>query len=137
MGGSSNFTEGGMARNVEFDYIGAPLPNEIKSITAFFEYCDLIANEVKAEVIQYYKNNQAKISELHHAQKKLTATLTGFTHQNDAFLPDDYGLDDCCFEYVDYETFFLKNRKKSGTDIKGQRERRPRVQDCWLFRNCS
>lgn len=34
--GSSNFTEGGMTGNMEFDFIGTPSPDDIKSVTSFF-----------------------------------------------------------------------------------------------------
>lgn len=121
--GSSNFTAGGMAGNIEFDYIGLPTPDEINSFTFFFGYCDRIAKEVNAEIIKFYKDNQKKIAELHCTQKKLTTTLTGFTHQDDAFLPDDYDIDEYFFDYGDYETFFFRNRTKSGSDIKVKRER--------------
>jgi len=121
--GSSNFTEGGMTGNIEFDYIGSPSPEEIKSVVCFFDYCDRNAKEVNAEVIQYYIDNKAKITELYRVQKKLTSTLTGYTHKDDAFLPDDYDLDDYYFNYSDYETFFSRNRKKSDADIRAKRQR--------------
>lgn len=121
--GSSNFTVGGMEGNIEFDYIGSPTPDELKSFKSFFSYCDLIAIDVNTEIIKYYNDNQKIISELHRIQKKLTTTLTGFTHQDDAFLPDDYDIDAYFFNYSDYETFFFRNRNKSGSDIKVKRER--------------
>lgn len=120
--GSSNFTGGGMIDNVEFNFIGEPSLDDVRAINTFFDYCGNIATDVTAEVIQYYKNNQAKIKELHHSQKKLSAVLKGFTHQNDAFLPEEYDLTGFYFNYVDYETFFLRNRKKSSAEIKVKRE---------------
>ena len=94
-----------------------------KQFNSFFSFCDFISKEINDDIIKYYEDNQKKISELYHTQKKLTMTLTGFTHQNDAFLPDDYDIDDYFFDYSDYETFFFRNRKKNGVDIKVKRER--------------
>jgi len=121
--GSSNLTEGGMTNNIEFNYIGSPSQDEINDITAFFDYCDNKAKVVDAEVIRYYKDKQTDIEQLYKAQKKLTTALTGFTHQDDAFSPDDYDIDDYFFNFGDYETFFARNQKKGGTDIKAKRER--------------
>lgn len=121
--GSSNFTEGGMAGNIEFDFIGSPSPDDIESVTSFFAYCNRRAKEVDSEVIQYYKDNQAKIADLHRTQKKLSSTLMGFTRQDDAFPLDKYDLDGFYFGYEDYETFFTRNRKKSDSDIQAKRKR--------------
>ena len=121
--GSSNFTEGGMSGNIEFDYIGSPSQDDLNALTTFFDYCDSKAKEVDSEIIQYYKDNQEEIENLHSLQKKLTSTLIGFTHKNDAFLPDDYDIDDYFFNYDDYETFFTRNQKESGADITAKRER--------------
>lgn len=119
--GSSNFTEGGMAGNIEFDFIGSPSPEDIQSVTAFFEYCDRRAKTLGPEIIQYYKDNQVEIADLHRVQKKLTSVMTSFTHHDDAFSPDDYDLNGFYFCYKDYEIFFERNRKKTDSDIQTQR----------------
>lgn len=120
--GSSNFTEGGMTNNIEFDSIGAPPADEAAQIKAFFDYCDRRAKAVDAEVIQYYKDKQEEIADLRRTQRKLTSTLTGFTHQEDVFSQDDYDLGGYYFDFDDYETFFKRNRKKSDSVIKARRE---------------
>jgi HKD family nuclease len=121
--GSSNFTTGGMERNIEFDYIGKPSPEEVKSVTTFFSCCDYHAKKVDSVVIQYYRDNHAKISELRRRQKELTSVLTGFTRQNDAFSPDDFDLDEFYFTFEDYETFFDRNRQENGSDIRAKRKK--------------
>lgn len=121
--GSSNFTEGGMAGNIEFDFIGTPSPDDFKSVTSFFGACERIAQRVNAEVIQYYKDIQSDIEDLHKGQRRLSAKLTGFTHKDDSFSPDDYDIGNYYFNYEDYETFFPRNQKEAGAAIADKRKR--------------
>ncbi len=121
--GSSNFTKGGMAGNVEFDFIGTPSPDDIKSVSSFFEACERIAQEVSPEIVKYYKDIQSEIEDLNKVQKKLSAKLMGFTHKDDPFSPDDYDVDNYYFNYEDYETFFPRNHKGTGSAITDKRKR--------------
>ncbi len=121
--GSSNFTGGGVFRNIEFDFIGTPSPDDIKSVTSFFDTCEHIAQLVDAEVVKYYKDIQSEIEELHKVQQKLSAKLSGFTHKDDPFAPDDYDIADYYFTYEDYETFFPRNQRGIGSAIADKRKR--------------
>lgn len=121
--GSSNFTEGGMKENIEFDHIGVPSLDELSAVTSFFGYCDRAARMVDSDVIKYYKDNQSEIENLYKTQRILSTKLNGFTHREDPFLPDEYDIDDYYFKYEDYETFFPRNRKETGSAISDKRKK--------------
>jgi HKD family nuclease len=123
--GSSNFTRGGMNRNVEFDFIGIPTSDDIASLSSFWNYCNSIAKPVDEEVIKFFKDNQDKIDEiakLHSAQKKLKSTLSRFVQRDDPFPPGKYELDDYYFKYEDYEIFFMRNGGENNTEITKKRK---------------
>ncbi|EYE87247.1 hypothetical protein Q428_14355 [Fervidicella metallireducens AeB] len=124
--GSSNFTEGGFLKNIEFDSIEEVNGEKLNEIERFFKYCDFHSTMVTDDVIKYYRDNQDEIEALKQAQKKLRKKIKGYVHQDDAMDPDDYEIDDYYFVFSDYETFFNRNAQRNDMDI---RERRKIVQD--------
>ena len=127
--GSSNFTEGGFSKNIEFDSIEEVDGEKLSEIERFFKYCDFHSTTVTEDIIKYYRDNQKEIEALKQAQKQLRKTLKGYIHQGDAMDPDDYEIDSYYFTFSDYETFFDRNVQRDDMDI---RERRKIVQDKML-----
>lgn len=74
-------------------------------------------------MIKYYRDIQNEIEDLHNIQRKLSAKLTGFTHKDDSFSLDDYDINNYYFKYEDYETFFPRNQKETGTSIIDKRKK--------------
>jgi len=120
--GSSNFTNGGLFKNIEFDYVGTPNQDELSQVSAFFDFCERKATSVNDEIIGYYKSIQGDVRELSRNQRTLTSLLTGFMKKDDAFAPDDYDINDYYFNFNDYETFFSRNAKKADSEIRKKRE---------------
>lgn len=122
--GSSNFTAGGLAKNIEFDHIEEmdKTDERLERFERFFKYCEHKSAEVTQEVIAYYEENQEAIEELRRSQRALKKKLKGFIRQDDEFDEDTYLLDGYFFTYRDYETFFIRNQKRNDTEIDRQRK---------------
>lgn len=119
--GSSNLTKGGFSRNIEFDYIGTPSPDELEKVRAFFDFCESRATAVDDELIQYYKEQQPAFNEISQAQQRAKHRLTGFIRHNDPFAADSYDFTDSYFSFEDYEIFFARNAKRTDSAIKHRR----------------
>jgi len=127
--GSSNFTSGGLQKNIEFNYIGMPSESDLAALNKFFDFCDRLAVVVNGDVIEYYENNSSEIEKLNSAQRKLRSKLQGFVKKDDAFSESDYEIEDYYFTFEDYETFFVRNQKLNNKEIT---EKRRRVQEKML-----
>jgi HKD family nuclease len=119
--GSSNFTAGGMHRNVEFNFVGVPNEHDIAEENKFFDFCNRLAVDVNDDIINYYEENYPEIEKLKSAHKKLRAKLSGFKNKDDAFTFADYNIEDYYFTFEDYETFFIRNQKLSRSEIHKKR----------------
>ena len=127
--GSSNFTAGGLYKNIEFNSIEIVTGEKLDEIERFFKYCDFQSTEATGDVIKYYEDNQAEIDALKQMQKRLRKKIKGYIRQSDAMDSDDYDIDDYYFTFSDYETFFDRNSQRDDIDI---REQRKSVQDKML-----
>ena len=119
--GSSNLTKGGFSRNIEFDYIGTPSPNELEKVRAFFDFCESRATAVNDELIQYYKEQQPTLDEINQAQQCAKRRLTGFIRRNDPFTANSYDFTNSYFSFEDYEIFFARNAKRIDSAIQQRR----------------
>lgn len=64
--GSSNFTAGGLTKNIEFDHIEEMDKTDVRleRFDRFFRYCEHKSVEVTQEVITYYEEARETIEEL-------------------------------------------------------------------------
>ncbi|WP_419725259.1 phospholipase D family protein [Terrisporobacter petrolearius] len=123
--GSSNLTSGGFENNIEFDCI-KEIDNdeELVQIKLFFDFCDLHGEKVSEEVIKYYRDNESIFHELTRNQNSIRKKLKGFKTKDDA-LDESWKeiLKDFYFLYADYETLFIRNRKRTDIEINKQRKK--------------
>ncbi len=116
--GSSNLTDGGFYRNIEFDRISKPSEEEKVQVENFIKFCLSETDEVTDEYINFYKSQEAELCEI----KRLKNKLKTFENKDDAFTENEYDLEDFYFKYADYETFFLRNIRKNTSDLSAQRK---------------
>ena len=119
--GSANFTAGGFARNMEFDYIGKPSKEELEKVREFFSCCERLSTTVSGEMITYYQELQPALDELNQTQRYIKKQLTGYSKRDDSFAKDDYDLSDSYFSFEDYETFFSRNAQSNDAQIRHRR----------------
>jgi len=119
--GSSNFTNGGLSDNIEFDFVGIPSKEEKATVQSFFKYCDDRATVANADIVRFYKDQQPELDELNVTQKKIKIRLSSYIRKDDPFTPDTYGLSDFYFTFEDYETFFPRNAEKVDREISAKR----------------
>ena len=122
--GSSNFTAGGLTKNIEFDHIEEMDKTDVRleRFDRFFRYCEHKSVEVTQEVIAYYEEARETIEELRRSQRELKKKLKGFIRQDDEFDEDTYLLDGYFFTYRDYEAFFIRNQRRSDIEIDKRRK---------------
>lgn len=120
--GSSNFTNGGLQENIEFDAIIQPDNDSVKSVELFFQQCEKLATYVDQEVIDFYKNNRETIVEMNNEQKRHNKLFRKFINQNDPFSFEDYELDNAYFSFSDYEAIFPRNAKLNTKEIANKRQ---------------
>ena len=120
--GSSNLTNGGFVRNIEFNYVGVPSKYELNRVLEFFDFCEKRASNIDDDIIKYYKSIENETKKLYVNQKKLSMLLAGYVKSEDPFCSSDYCIDNSYFDYNDYETFFTRNTKSRGKEIQAKRE---------------
>lgn len=121
MFGSSNLTDGGFLRNIEFDCLKEADEDMENALKSFFEFCEKNADNVDENVIQYYEENQKLLKELLEKENQIRRQLVGYLRKNDAIQEEQVNLEDFYFTFRDYETFFERNEKRTDNEIKRQR----------------
>ncbi|MDU2489945.1 MAG: phospholipase D family protein [Clostridium celatum] len=124
--GSSNLTNGGFIKNIEFDSISEVSDEEDNKINIFFNYCNNNSKELDNEIIEFYENQSEIFKELEINRKKFKKEFKKLENSNDPFNEEDYDLIDQYFKFEDYEVFFDRNSTLDTIDIN---ERRKIVQD--------
>jgi len=120
--GSSNFTNGGIERNIEFDLIrDITTEQDNEKVGMFFDFCKNSSELVNQEIIDSYKNNEDELIELKKLERKIKKKLSLFKNKDDSFDDEDYNLKDFFFQFEDYETFFHRNEKRNDSGIMQQR----------------
>ena len=127
--GSSNLTNGGFRKNIEFNSIEILENNKLESILKFFDFCEHKAILINDEIIKYYEENSKEIENLCKVQRTLKKKLNGYIKQDDALNEEELDIDKFYFNFLDYETFFIRNQTRDDIEI---RERRKSVQDKML-----
>ncbi|MFX3637060.1 MAG: phospholipase D family protein [Candidatus Pristimantibacillus sp.] len=130
MFGSSNFTEGGIERNIEFDLIrNLETTQENEKFKLFFDFCRNNSQLVNQEIINSYLGNEAEFEELNKLNKKIKKKLVMFKNKDDSFDDEDYDLKDYFFQFEDYEAFFYRNEQRKD---KGMMQQRTNVREKML-----
>lgn len=119
--GSSNLTDGGFFRNIEFNYVGKPSAEELSEVRRFFEFCENQATAVNEELIRHYKEQQPVFDEINKSQQRAKGRLISFIRRNDPFSAEEYDFTNSYFAFDDYEAFFERNAKTSHTEINQRR----------------
>ncbi|WCF11551.1 phospholipase D family protein (plasmid) [Paenibacillus thiaminolyticus] len=121
--GSSNFTNGGFQKNIEFDMIKEiTCTEESKKIEMFFDFCRNNASMINQEMILAYQENEKELEELSNLQNRLKAKLFSYAYKKDPFAKNDLDLANSYFTYEDYELFFSRNQKRKDSNIMKRRE---------------
>lgn len=120
--GSSNFTTGGFNNNIEFDSICTPSSDEINQLERFINFCKLHTVELSGEHIDFYKNQESKLTELKKIKAQITQQLGNFEKRDDPFSVDTYDLTDYYFSFHDYEVFFSRNVSDNSSRLVMQRK---------------
>lgn len=128
--GSSNFTKGGIEKNIEFDTIWKiPLATEEKElidtlnkVKMFFDFIRSNSILVNEEIIKSYHDIKSKLDDILKTQKNIRKNLFSFLVKEDSFDEDEYGLENYYFNFQDYEVFFLRNVGRNDGQILKQRK---------------
>lgn len=121
MFGSSNLTEGGFSRNIEFDCLRETDEEMESALNYFFDFCKENADDVNEDVMRYYEENQERLQELLENERKIRKELRGYLRQTDAIQEEKIDLKDFYFTFQDYETFFRRNEKRKDSEIRRHR----------------
>lgn len=124
--GSSNLTQGGFQKNLEFMSYHAGDNLNVDKILLFFDYCKNNASLVDRAIIDYYKEIEAELLKLNTLQKDIKKKLNRRITNDDSFEKDEYDLTKHYFTYEDYESLFHRNAILNNNEIK---ERRKLVRD--------
>ncbi|MEK4326529.1 phospholipase D family protein [Paenibacillus sp. FSL R7-0312] len=128
--GSSNFTAGGIEKNLEFDAIHDLDSEEDRfKFQIFFEFCESKSKTVDDSRISIYQQHDEIYQDLLANERKLKRKLLQSLHQDDPFMEEEYDIEDYYFNFEDYEVFFPRNFKQNDTYIN---ERRDRVKEKML-----
>ncbi|WP_289142816.1 phospholipase D family protein [uncultured Brevibacillus sp.] len=120
--GSSNFTNGGIEKNIEFDLIrDITSQEEGQKLGMFFDFCMNNSTKVSHEVVNNYFSYETELVELLKVEKSIKKKLFAFSNKDDAFDEDDYEIGDFYFNFEDYETFFNRNEKRNDLEISTRR----------------
>lgn len=120
--GSSNFTNGGMEENIEFDSIKEIGNEELKDINNFFDFCIGNAKLVNDEIIKYYEKIASELEKLNSLSQKIKAQINIYECKDDPFSPDKYDLSTYFFKFEDYEIFFNRNQYRTDSTIAKKRK---------------
>ncbi|MFF5395888.1 phospholipase D family protein [Peribacillus butanolivorans] len=124
--GSSNFTEGGFQKNLEFMSYHESDSLKEDRILMFFDYCKNNASLVDETIINFYKEFEAELINLNKIQNEIKKKFRRRITHDDSFEQDRYDLTKFYFTYEDYETLFYRNSILNDSDIK---ERRKLIRD--------
>jgi hypothetical protein len=124
--GSSNFTQGGIEKNVEFDIIKTLNSEDILRLETFFEFCKGKSRYVNEEIINDYKENQKYFNELRKLENQIKKRLYLSYKKDDPFNEEEFNIANYYFTYDDYEVFFPRNKRLDDILIK---EKRKKVQE--------
>jgi HKD family nuclease len=124
--GSSNLTEGGFQKNLEFMSYNTGETLNKDNILLFFKYCQNNARLVDQSIIHFYQEMEEELVKLNAVQNRIRKKFRTVVTHEDPFEKDDYDLSQSYFTYEDYETLFNRNAVLNGAEIK---ERRKEVQD--------
>lgn len=69
--GSSNFSGGGIERNIEFDIIKSATDEDKQKLNIFFDFCNNSSKLVTNEMIHEYKDNQQVFDELRRLEREI------------------------------------------------------------------
>lgn len=119
--GSSNFTEGGFLRNIEFNNDEDLTAEKEEQIKKFFDFCERKSVAADDKMIQFFIDNQAEIEEIKRNNKNLQKKMRGFITAEDPIDEDDYDIENYYFDFQDYETFFPRNEARNDQDIRARR----------------
>ncbi|WPS85688.1 phospholipase D family protein (plasmid) [Brevibacillus halotolerans] len=121
--GSSNFTNGGFEKNIEFDLIkDIETTDEAEKFKMFFDFCRNNGTLVNQNTIATYQKNEKDLAELFKIQTRMKKKMMAHAYKDDPFDEDDYNLEDFYFKYEDYELFFPRNQRRKDSNIQNQRE---------------
>ncbi|MFF2532502.1 phospholipase D family protein [Brevibacillus sp. NPDC058079] len=120
--GSSNFTQGGISRNIEFDMIKDIEEKETQKFDMFFSFCRNNSTNVNEKIIETYKNNESELEELLLLESQMKKKMLAHTQADDPYGESDYDLKGFYFQFQDYELFFMRNQKRKDSTIMSQRE---------------
>ena len=121
--GSSNFTQNGIEKNIEFDSI-LELDNKSKykdKVDIFFSYCKDQSKQVNEDIINWYIDIESELEELRKIQDKIRKKIFKPETKDDPFEEDEYDIKDYYFTFSDYETFFSRNECKEDNIIRSSR----------------
>ncbi|WP_026573936.1 phospholipase D family protein [Bacillus sp. UNC438CL73TsuS30] len=124
--GSSNLTQGGFQKNLEFMSYHEGDKHNVDRILLFFDYCKNNASLVDKSIIDFYKEIEAELLKLNNLQKDIKKKLNRRITNDDSFEKDEYDLSKHFFTYEDYETLFHRNAILNDKAIK---ERRKLIRD--------
>lgn len=131
--GSSNFTQGGIEDNIEFNAITEAFDES--KIRAFFRFCEQNSYKVDEDIIRSYRDTEQERRELNELlnqlQKKIHKKLKR-KDRSDPFDEYEYDISDYYFTFEDYETLFERNWERTDSII---RQRRKSIQDKLLLLN--
>lgn len=120
--GSSNLTNGGIQKNIEFDLIKeADEQDNIKS-EQFFTYCANYSIRVTQEVITEYESYHIELQKLKENERSIRRKLFSRITKTDSFDELKYDLKDFYFQFHDYEILFLRNQELSDAYTMGRRK---------------
>ncbi|MEJ6952068.1 phospholipase D family protein [Natronospora cellulosivora (SeqCode)] len=123
MFGSSNFTNGGFNKNIEFNVINNKCSKkEIDKLQLFFKFCNNNSKLVNQEIIDIYIQQHKELKKLKQIQQSIRENLHKFESLEDPFKKNTYNISSYFFSYSDYETFFKKNQQRSDINIMKKRE---------------
>lgn len=121
--GSSNFTQNGIEKNIEFDSI-LELDNKSMhkdKVDVFFSYCKDQSKQVDEDIINWYISIESDLEELRKVQYKIRKKIFEPETKDDPFGEDRYDIEDYYFTFSDYETFFKRNESKEDNIIRNSR----------------
>lgn len=123
--GSSNFTQNGIEKNIEFDSI-LDLDNNCThkaKLDLFFSYCKSQSKQVDENIINWYISIEFDLEELRKTQDKIRKKIFEPETKDDPFAEDEYDIDDYYFTFSDYENFFKRNESKENDIIRNSRSK--------------
>jgi len=121
--GSSNFTYGGIEKNIEFDLIKDATVEDETNIKMFFEFCQNNSKLVDEEIIESYKQIEDEIQQLKDIQLKIRKKINNYENKNDDFESDTYNINDYYFKYEDYVVLFPRNQFRNDVNIMSERKK--------------